>query len=100
MKQFIYVLKLIERLTTESNWAAADNAAVARHFEHLKALLAQGKLVLAGKTDGLDGKTFGLVIFEAEDLETARRTMMADPALVIGIMTADLYPYTIALIRS
>ena len=58
------------------------------------------KIERAGKTDGLDGKTFGLVIFEAEDLETARRTMMADPALVTGIMTADLYPYTIALIRS
>lgn len=99
VRRFIHVLRLIGRLTEEANWTEEDEGAVARHFAHLEELLARGILVLAGKTDGLDRNTFGLVILEAESLEAARRLMEEDPALVAGIMTAELYPYTIALMR-
>lgn len=99
MKQFIYVLKLIPRLLKESNWTDADNEIVGSHFAHLQSLLAEGRLILAGKTEGLDEKTFGIVIFEAYDLESAQKQMMHDPAVQEGIMDAELYPYTIALMR-
>ena len=99
MKQFIYVLKLIPRLLKESNWTDADNEVVERHFAHLQSLLAEGKLILAGKTEGLEERTFGIVIFEAEDLESAQKQMRLDPAVQDGIMDAELYPYTIALMR-
>ncbi|MBL8968767.1 MAG: hypothetical protein JNG85_17310 [Spirochaetaceae bacterium] len=100
MRRFIYVLRLVGRLTEEANWTEEDQAAVARHFAHLEELLARGILVLAGKTDGLGRDTFGLVILEAESLEAARGLMEQDPALVAGVMTAELYPYTIALMRA
>jgi len=99
MKQFIYVLKLISRLLKESNWTDADNAIVGRHFTHLQSLLAEGKLILAGKTEGLDEKTFGIVIFEADDLESAQKQMKLDPAVQEGIMNAQLFPYSVALTR-
>jgi len=92
-------LRLIPRLLKESNWTDADNAVVGRHFAHLQSLLAEGKLILAGKTEGLDEKTFGIVIFEAEDLESAQELMRLDPAVHEGIMNATLYPYTIALMK-
>lgn len=44
-------------------------------------------------------KTFGLVIFEAESEVEARRLMNNDPAVTEGMMTAELFPYHVALIR-
>jgi len=99
MKQFIYVLRLIPRLLKESNWTDSDNAIIGRHSEHLQSLLTEGKLILAGKTAGLDEKTFGIVIFEAKDLLSAQKQMNLDPAVQDGIMFAELSPYTVALMR-
>jgi uncharacterized protein YciI len=99
VKQYIYVLKLIPHLLKESNWTDADNAVVGRHFAHLQSLLAEGILILAGKTEGLDEKTFGIVIFEAEDLESAQKQMTLDPAIQEEIMNATLFPYSVALMR-
>lgn len=83
----------------EANWNDTDNAVVGRHFAHLQSLLAEGKLILAGKTEGLDENTFGIVIFEAEDYDSAHKQMMHDPAVHEGIMTSELFPYTVALMR-
>ena len=98
-KQYIYVLKLIPTLLDERNWTAKEEDIVGRHFRKLQDLLAEGKLILAGKTDGLDERTFGIVIFEADSEEEARTIMNSDPAVAEGIMTAELFPYTVALLR-
>lgn len=65
----------------------------------LQGLLKEGKLILAGKTEGLDSKTFGIVIFEADSEEEAKMIMDSDPAVLEGIMTAELHPYRVALMR-
>ncbi len=98
-KQFIYVLKLIPRLLDENNWTAVEEETVGRHFEMLKSMLAEGKLILAGKTDGLSEKTFGIVIFEAASEEEALGIMNGDPAVAGGVMTAELFGYHAALLR-
>ncbi|HNZ83141.1 MAG TPA: YciI family protein [Sedimentibacter sp.] len=98
-KQFIYVLKLIPALLNEKNWTVKEEAIVKRHFAKLQGLLEDGKLVLAGKTDGLDEKTFGIVIFEADSEEEAKLIMENDPAIAEGIMKAELFPYRVALIQ-
>ena len=46
-----------------------------------------------------DESTLGIAIFEAEDESTARNIMENDPAVKGGVMTAELYPYQIALMR-
>ncbi len=94
---FIYVIKLIPRLTIEENWTKEDEEIVNQHFTYLKALLAEGKLILAGKTDGLSDKTFGIVIFEAKSMEEANQIMSHDPAIEKGVMMGELFPYRIAL---
>jgi uncharacterized protein YciI len=99
-QQFIYILKLIPALLDEKNWMAKEEAIVARHFAKLKGLLEEGKLILAGKTVGLDERTFGVVIFEADSEEEARFLMETDPAVEEGIMTAELFPYRVALWRA
>ena len=97
--QYLYVLRLVPRLHDDAAWTEADTAAVSRHFEHLKRETAAGKVILAGRTREPGDKTFGLVIFEAENDAAAQRFMDSDPAVVAGIMTASLHPYAVALQR-
>ena len=98
-KQFIYVLKLIPSLLNENNWTEREEKIVDRHFAKLQVLLREGKLILAGKTMGIDEKTFGIVILETESEEEALTIMGNDPSVAEGIMKAELFPYTIAFIR-
>ncbi|TGA98315.1 hypothetical protein E4665_08705 [Sporolactobacillus shoreae] len=98
-KQFIYVLRLIPALLNDSNWTKREEDIVDRHFSRLQKLLNEGKLILAGKTAGIDEKTFGIVILEADSYEEALELMRIDPAVAEGIMTAELYPYHVALMR-
>jgi uncharacterized protein len=98
-KQFLYMLRLVPRLHDDKAWTASDNAAVSRHFQHLKQATEMGTVILAGRTLEPGDRTFGLVVFEAADEETARRFMESDPAVVAGVMTATLHPYAVALQR-
>lgn len=96
-KQFLYVLKPIPRLLVEDNWTEVEEKIIERHFLELQKRLADGKLILAGKTDGLDKKTIGLVIIEVDTEEEAIDMMNNDPAVKEGIMTAEIFPYRVAL---
>jgi uncharacterized protein YciI len=98
-KQFIYVLKLIPVLLNESNWTKEEEAIVDKHFNVLQELQRDGKLILAGRTLIMDEKTFGIVILEVATEEEAQTIMENDPAVSGGVMTAELFPYRVALIR-
>lgn len=95
--EFLYRLTLVDRLFIEDNWTDLDEAIIGRHFAHLQALQKAGKLILAGKSAGLDVDTIGLVIFKADSFEEARIIMNNDPAIKEGIMTGLLQKYTVAL---
>ena len=73
---FLYVVtprpRLIEQMTD------ADKQAIDAHFQRLKAMLADGSLILAGPTDP---PTQGLVIFKAADLDAAKALAESDPAV-------------------
>ena len=98
-KQFIYVLKLIPNLLNESNWTEKDNEIVSAHFNVLQGLQRDGRLILAGRTLNMDEKTFGIVILEVDSEEEAQTIMRNDPAVAEGIMTSELFPYRVALIK-
>jgi uncharacterized protein YciI len=97
--QFIYVLRLPSRLHAQSAWTDKDNAAVSAHFRRLAQATEAGQVVLAGRSSEPLDKTFGIVIFEADNEEAARAFMNADPAVEAGVMTATLHPYSVALQR-
>ena len=98
-KQFIYVLHLVPRLHDDKAWTEQDKAAVERHFNRLKDATKTGQVFLAGRTSESGDKTFGIVIFEAANEEAARVFVNGDPAVIAGIMTAELHPFGIALQR-
>ena len=99
-KQFVYVLKLIPRLLEEKNWTERDGQIVGRHFRRLQRLHREGRVVLAGRTlNESEPSQFGVVVFEAETEAEARAFMEEDDAVREKIMTAELFPFRVALIR-
>ena len=99
-KQFIYILRLVPRLHADSAWTKEDNMAISRHFARFQHAIETGELILAGRTNEPGDKTFGIAIFEAKDEAAARAFMESDPAVVAGLMTAELHPFTVALQRA
>jgi uncharacterized protein YciI len=77
----------------------AERDVIARHFAHLERLTDEGVMVLVGRTLTTDERTFGICIFEAASDEDARQIMDDDPAVREGVMSAELFPFRIALIR-
>ena len=99
-KQFIYLLRLVPRLHSDSAWTKDDNMALSRHFVRFQHAIETGELILAGRTKKPGDKTFGIAIFEAKDEAAARAFMESDPAVVAGLMTAELHPFAVALRRT
>jgi D-alanyl-D-alanine carboxypeptidase len=96
-KQFVIVLHLNAKYQDEKNWTAADNQAVTSHFQKLQKLLADGKLIFAGRT--LVKESMGVVIVEVESEADARKIMEDDDAVKAGIMSAEVLPFQTALRR-
>ena len=73
-----------------------ESEIVSAHYEYLKQLRAEGRLVLAGPS-ALPGDTFGLGIFDQDDRADVEAIVAADPAITSGIMTAEIRPYRISV---
>ncbi len=96
-KHFLIILKPVPRLHDQNAWTKEDNAAVGAHFNRLRSGVAEGKVLLAGRTTEPLDQTIGLIIFSAPDEAAAREFMNADPCVTAGVMTATLHPYGLAL---
>lgn len=97
--RFIYLLKLVERLHTDAGWTKDDDEVIGRHFRHLQAATEAGHVIVAGRTLEPGDKTFGLVIFEADNAEKAKKFAESDPAVVEGIMTVEVRPFALVLVK-
>jgi uncharacterized protein YciI len=96
-KQFIYVLRLVPRLYSDSAWTNEDSAVLKRHFVRFQEVAKSGQLILAGRTSEPGDKTFGIAVFEAADEDAAKKFMQEDPVVAAGLMTAELHPFAVAL---
>lgn len=52
---------------------------------------------MAGRTLNADETAFGIVVFRADSETSARQIMHDDPAVKLGVMHAELFPYRVAL---
>lgn len=85
----------IEMLTvgpTDEEVSAVDD-----HFHYCKNLVLEGKMLLAGRTVGALSDTIGITILSAESDEEAQDIVNHDPAVLHGVMTAEVQPYRLAL---
>lgn len=62
------------------------------HFANIKRLAAEGKLVLAGPFDGVNGWR-GLFILAVSDTEEAKQMTTTDPVVSSGEMVAEYHKY-------
>jgi uncharacterized protein YciI len=62
------------------------------HFANMKRLSDEGRLVLAGPLDGVDGWR-GLFVFAARDIDEAKQLAATDPVLIKGEMVAEYHKY-------
>lgn len=62
------------------------------HFANMKRLASEGKLVLAGPLDGVDGWR-GLFVFAVGEIEEARVLASTDPVLKKGEMVAEFHKF-------
>ncbi|MEL3971866.1 YciI family protein [Rossellomorea oryzaecorticis] len=97
--EYIYFLKLIPRLHKKENWTTEDEKVVSDHFARLKDYRDRGVVILAGRTLNEEENAFGIVVFEAETESEAEEFMRKDPAVNEGIMTGELFPYRVALLK-
>ncbi|MHA1909542.1 MAG: YciI family protein [Candidatus Thorarchaeota archaeon] len=67
---------------------------VSKHFEHLKRLNQEGKVMMAGRFSDV---LIGLVMLEVENRDEAEKIMRSDPAVLANVFHAELYPWSIAL---
>ena len=76
-----------------------EAAIVGQHFAYLQGLEQDGVVLLAGRTLNTDASSHGIVIFQAESDDAAQAVMANDPAVQQGVMSAELFPYRVALMR-
>jgi len=98
-KIFIYILKLTPGYFDDADWSENDKQTIYVHFQHLQKMLAEGRLVVAGRTDVENEKTFGIVVYEADSYEEAVGIANDDPAVKAGIMSVEVFPFSLALMK-
>ncbi|MBZ0204370.1 MAG: hypothetical protein IT281_07470 [Ignavibacteria bacterium] len=94
-QQFVYIIRPPRNNFAETI-TEVEAEIMSNHFVYLRQLLEDGNLILAGPvTTG----EMGICIFEANSKDEAETIMNNDPSVVQGLMTAQLYPYRVSLIR-
>ena len=93
MSEYVYLIHpfrdgFYEQPTSE------ENSIMEAHFQYLQQATEAGVVLLAGPC--LDD-TFGLIIFRAENEESARTFMFNDPAVKNNVMMAELHPMRVSL---
>jgi uncharacterized protein YciI len=87
-----YVLVILKSSSTPMPAGPARDAMFKGHFANMQRLAADGKLVLAGPLDKVDGWR-GLFVFAVEDIEEAKKLVATDPVVAQGEMVAEYHRY-------
>jgi uncharacterized protein len=97
MPQFLYRIQPARLEMLTEGPTEREASIVNQHFEYLQKLVAEGVVFMAGRTMNSDERTFGIVVFQAATEVAAVALMQNDPAVKLGVMKAELFPYRIAL---
>jgi uncharacterized protein YciI len=73
-----------------------ESRIVSDHYAYLVRLRDEGKLVVAGPSI-VEGDTFGIGVLDVDERAEVEAIVAADPAIVGGIMTAEIRPLRIAV---
>lgn len=85
-----YVLVILKTGPTPMAAGPERDAMFRGHFANMTRLSDEGKLVLAGPLDGVDGRR-GLFVFAVTGIDEARALAATDPVLLGGEMVAEYH---------
>ena len=94
---FVYVLRPTRVAMLAEGPTDHEQQVVGEHVQYLEDLAAQGVVELAGRSSTDDESTFGIVLFSAPDEDGARQVMRGDPAVRNNVMSAQLFPFRVAV---
>lgn len=97
MKQYLYRIQPTRIGMLTDGPTPQEAAIIGDHFAYLEKLVAEGTVLMAGRTLNADDTTFGIVVFVADSEARATEIMRGDPAVAAGVMNAALFPYRVAL---
>ena len=95
--QFLYRIVPTRLEMLVSGPTEREIAIIDAHFAHLQKLSADGVVLMAGRTVDTGVATWGIVVFTAESPAQAEALMRSDPAVAQGVMSAELFPYRVAV---
>ncbi len=96
MPEFIYFVRPT-RPAFPGDGTPEEFAVIQEHMAFLHEKLAEGSLILVGRTQ--DESPVGICIFEADDLDRATAFAQSDPAVANGIFVPEVRPYGVFLMR-
>ncbi|MHA1910057.1 MAG: YciI family protein [Candidatus Kariarchaeaceae archaeon] len=99
MSDYDYFIAIIKPIRDDffTDHTAEENQIISDHFEYLKQLLADEKIILAGPA--VDPKSpFGLIIFKTSSFELAEEMLLADPSVKNKVQKiVELQPFVFSL---
>jgi uncharacterized protein YciI len=97
MPQFLYRIRPTRPAMLVEGPTEGEAEIVGQHFDYLRHLVDAGVVLMAGRTLNTDDSAFGIAVFVADSNDAAEALMRADPAVAQGVMSAELFPYRVAL---
>jgi len=97
MRQYLYRIRPTRVAMLREGLTEEEAAIIREHFAYLRDLTSKGVVFMAGRTLHTDETSFGIVVFRAESDDAATAIMEADPAVRHHVMSAELFPYRVAL---
>ncbi len=100
MNQYLYRISPVRPEMLTEGPTLEEQQIVGEHFQYLKQLEADGKLILAGRTQNTDYSSFGIALFFAENDDAAKAILHNDPAVKKRVMRGEVYPYQAAIFNA
>ena len=97
MAQFIYFVRPLRPDFSPDNATETEREIVGQHFAYLQKALADGKVILVGRTQ--EEPWVGVCIFEVANRDEANEFLQNDPAVAKDVFHGTVQSYGIALMR-
>ena len=81
----------------EENMTPEETKVIEEHFSYLQSLLKAKKLILAGPC--IDG-AFGIIVLNVKSYKEAEELINNDPSVRAKIMTPEIHPFRISLLKT
>ena len=97
-EQYLYRLQLVRPALLTDGPTEEEAETIQQHVAYLQKFATDSTVLLAGRTQADAPEVFGIVILRVATEEKARDIMNNDPAVKYGVMTADIFPFSIAVL--